>query len=46
MVRTWGDALGIPPMYLSVTENPIDNVWQEPVPVEVQSWGRIKASYR
>ena len=46
MVRTWCDALGIPPMNLSVTENPIDNVWQEPVPATNASWGRIKASYR
>jgi acid phosphatase len=44
MVRTWCDALGVPPMNLAVNENPIDNVWQEPVPAQVQSWGRIKAT--
>ena len=46
MVRTWCDALGIPPMNSAVSENPIDNVWQEPVPAAKASWGRIKASYR
>ena len=46
MVRTWCDALGIPPINLAVSENPIDNVWQEPVPAAKASWGRIKASYR
>ena len=46
MVKTFCLALGIPPMNLAVNENPIDNVWQEPVPAQAASWGRIQASYR
>lgn len=46
MVKTFCDALGIPPMNLSVSENSIDNVWQDPVPATPASWGKLKATYR
>jgi acid phosphatase len=46
MMRTFCDALGITPFAQAVSENPIDNVWQEPVPATSASWGRIKATYR
>jgi acid phosphatase len=46
VVRTLCESLGLPLMGKTPFENPIADVWQEPVPARPASWGLVKATYR
>lgn len=46
MLRTIGDALGIPPVGGAFNEAPITDVWQVPVAARHESWGALKIRYR